>query len=42
MYKDITEEQILKCLNIYIRIRRPVMAEDIIDFVRIMKELNNI
>lgn len=42
VYKDITEEQILSCLDIYIKVRRPVMPEDIIDFVRIMKELNNI
>lgn len=42
VYKEITEDQIISCLNVYIKVRRPVMPEDIIDFVRMMKELNNI
>lgn len=45
IHKDITiitEKQLLSYLEIYIRVRQKVSEEDLLHFIRMIKELNNI
>lgn len=42
MYKDITDEQLMSCLRTYIRVRRPISLDDMISFVKMIKDLNNL
>ena len=42
VYKDISEEQLLNILLIYVSIHKRFSREDLIEFVRIQKDLNNI